>query len=61
MRARAISSAARCSSRSENTIGGLVLGQPIFQKDRPAPIDAAKVPQLETALLARFSEVSRAS
>ena len=35
---------------------GLVLRQPIYEKDRLDPVDPAKVPQLDTALLARFPE-----
>jgi hypothetical protein len=35
---------------------GLVLRQPIYEKDRLDPVDPAKVPKLDTALLARFPE-----
>jgi hypothetical protein len=35
---------------------GLVLRQPIYEKDRLDPVDPGKVPQLDAALLARFPE-----
>ena len=35
---------------------GLALRQPIYEKDRLDPVDPTKVPQLDTALLARFPE-----
>jgi hypothetical protein len=35
---------------------GLVLRQPIYEKDRLDPVDPGKVPQLDLALLARFPE-----
>ncbi len=35
---------------------GLVLRQPIYEKDRLDPVDPTKVPQLDTELLARFPE-----
>jgi hypothetical protein len=35
---------------------GLALRQPIYEKDRLDPVDPAKVPRLDQALLARFPE-----
>ncbi len=35
---------------------GLVLRQPLYEKDRLDPVDPTQVPQLDTGLLARFPE-----
>jgi len=44
------------SSRSAPTAGGLVLRQPIYEKDRLDPLDPSAKLALDAELLARFPE-----